>query len=66
MLELQDLVAAVVTLAVFGGIGALLVWYEAHVSEREKAQALHKARIERESRARYAEARKAGKLDVIA
>jgi len=58
-------VAAAVALLFFGGIGALLVWYEAHVSEREKAQALHEARTERDGYLRYAEAKRAGPLDIV-
>lgn len=58
--------SAIATLILFGGIGAALVWYELHVSARERAQAEHNARIEREGYVRYAEARKAGKLDVLA
>lgn len=56
---------AIATLILFGGIGAALVWYELHVSAREKAQAEHNARVEREGYLRYAEARKAGKIDLV-
>lgn len=63
---LSDVIwAAVGTLILFGGIGAALVWYELHVSALEKKRAEHKARMEREGYVRWAEARRAGKIDIV-
>jgi hypothetical protein len=52
--------------AFFGALGLAIALYERAVTRRDEAIAEHKARIEREGYVRYAEARKAGKLDILA
>jgi len=52
---------------VFFGLLGLAIWrYEEHVKERNRIAAAHNARVEREGYVRWAEARRAGPLDIVA